>query len=215
MYNENMCASESSTSDKNKKTMTDINLPFEINYSTSKNNIYWSDDESTSVDQDDDTISTMSCCTLDTSAGNASQDTLEVYQLETDELEINYRGPKILLKNETPATICTANTIGLIRSRKLLRVLLDSGSNACLIKRSALPKGIIPKDLNSKKSFTTLAGILSAKQMVTLRDIRLPEFDKNRRITQQRALIFDSKTCKYDIILGTNFFIQNRNQFGL
>ena len=79
-------------------------------------------------------------------------------------MEINYRGPKILPKNETPATICTANTIGLLSSRKLLRVLLDSGSNACLIKRSALPKGIIPKDLTNKKSFTTLAGTLSAKK---------------------------------------------------
>ena len=98
MYDKNMCASEISTSDKNKKTMTDINLPFEINYSTSKNNIYWSDDESTSVDQDDDTISTMSCCTLDTSVGNASPDTLEVYQLETDELGINIEDQRSSLK---------------------------------------------------------------------------------------------------------------------
>ena len=42
-------------------------------------------------------------------------------------------------------------------------------------------------------------------QKVTLRDIRLPEFDKNRRINQQNALIFDNKNCKYDIILGTDF----------
>ena len=114
--------------------MSDIDSPFKINYSTNKDNIYWSDDGSKSFDHDDNTISTMSCCTLDTSIGNASLDTIEFYQLETDELEINYRGPKILPKNETPATICTANTIGLIRSRKLLRVLLDSNSNACLIK---------------------------------------------------------------------------------
>ena len=38
-----------------------------------------------------------------------------------------------------------------------------------------------------------------------MRDVSLPEFDKNRRISQQRALIFDNPTCKYDIILGTNF----------
>ena len=41
--------------------------------------------------------------------------------------------------------------------------------------------------------------------MVTLRDIRLPEFDKNRRIDEQRALVLDNTNCKYDIILGTNF----------
>ena len=55
MYDENMCASESSTSNKNKRTMTDIDLPFEINYSTSKDNIYWSDDESAPSNHDDDT----------------------------------------------------------------------------------------------------------------------------------------------------------------
>ena len=41
--------------------------------------------------------------------------------------------------------------------------------------------------------------------MVVRRELRLPEFDKNRRIESQRALIFDSKKCKYDMILGTNF----------
>ena len=40
--------------------------------------------------------------------------------------------------------------------------------------------------------------------MVKLRDIRLPEFDKNRRIDEQRAPVFDTRCC-YDIILGTDF----------
>ena len=40
--------------------------------------------------------------------------------------------------------------------------------------------------------------------MVTLRDIRLPEFNKNRRISEQEALVFDAK-CRYDIIFGTDF----------
>jgi hypothetical protein len=36
-----------------------------------------------------------------------------------------------------------------------------------------------------------------------MRDIRLPEFDKNRRVTQQKCLVYDK--CNYDLILGTNF----------
>ena len=139
------------------------------------------------------------------STGNATIETLQVYQLDADDFPVNYRGPKVLPKNETPATIYTANTIGLQHSRKLIRVLLDSGSNACLIKRSALPTGIIPKNLNDKKSFRTLAGTLTANQMVTMRDIRLPEFNRSTTIAQQRALIFDNPNCKYDLILGTNF----------
>ena len=44
-----------------------------------------------------------------------------------------------------------------------------------------------------------------AQQVITLHDIRLPEFDKNRRIAQQKALVFDNDNCRYDMILGTNF----------
>jgi hypothetical protein len=35
--------------------------------------------------------------------------------------------------------------------------------------------------------------------------MRLPEFDKNRHINQQKVLVFDNDNIKYDIILGTNF----------
>ena len=40
--------------------------------------------------------------------------------------------------------------------------------------------------------------------MTRLRDIRLPEFDKNRRVDEIKALIFDNE-CKYDIIFGADF----------
>jgi hypothetical protein len=38
-----------------------------------------------------------------------------------------------------------------------------------------------------------------------MQDLRLPEFDKNRRINQQKVLVFDNDNVKYDIILCTNF----------
>ena len=63
----------------------------------------------------------------------------------------------------------------------------------------------MPKKLGSRKNFRTLAGDLSTQEVVTMRDIRLPEFDKNRRIGQHNALVFDNDNCKYDIILGTDF----------
>ena len=50
----------------------------------------------------------------------------------------------------------------------------------------------------------TLVGTFTIADTVTLNDIRLPEFDKNRRIEEQKALVFDT-TCCYDIILGTDF----------
>ena len=55
------------------------------------------------------------------------------------------------------------------------------------------------------KNIKTLSGQVLAQQVVTLRNIRLPEFDKNRRISQQKALVFDNDNCWYNMILGTNF----------
>ena len=43
--------------------------------------------------------------------------------------------------------------------------------------------------------------------LVTLTEIRLPEFDKNRKVKQINAYVFDQK-CRYDIIFGTDFLGQ-------
>jgi hypothetical protein len=37
----------------------------------------------------------------------------------------------------------------------------------------------------------------------------LPELDKNRNVEQQKALIFESDTCRYDVILGAVFLTKN------
>ena len=82
-----------------------------------------------------------------------------------------------------------------------------------MIKRSALPKGVITKLLGDTKLVRTLAGHLKMQEVVTMQDIRLPEFDKNRRINQQKLLVFDNNNIKYDIILGTNFLSKTRINF--
>jgi hypothetical protein len=74
-----------------------------------------------------------------------------------------------------------------------------------MIKRSALPKGVISKLLGDTKLVRTLAGFLKMQEVVTMQDLRLPEFDKSRHIIQQKVLVFDNNNVKYDIILGTNF----------
>jgi hypothetical protein len=55
-----------------------------------------------------------------------------------------------------------------------------------MIKRSALPKGVITKLLGDTKLVITLAGHLKMQEVVTMHNLRLPEFDKNRRINQQK-----------------------------
>ncbi len=69
-----------------------------------------------------------------------------------------------------------------------------------MIKRSALPKGLTTKFLGDTKLVRTLAGGLKTQEVVRLRDIRLPKFDKNKHINQQKNLVFDNDNVKYDII---------------
>jgi hypothetical protein len=74
-----------------------------------------------------------------------------------------------------------------------------------MIKRSALPKSIITKLLGDTKLVRTLTGCLKLQEVITKQDTRLPEFDKNRRINQEKVLVLDNDNVKYNIILGTNF----------
>jgi hypothetical protein len=41
--------------------------------------------------------------------------------------------------------------------------------------------------------------------MVVLRNLRLLELDKNCNVDQQKALVFDADSCRYDVILGADF----------
>jgi hypothetical protein len=61
------------------------------------------------------------------------------------------------------------------------------------------------KTLESNRSIKTLGGKLTSQEVVTMQDIWLPEFDKNRRIDQHKCLVHDKDECKYDIILGSKF----------
>ena len=88
----------------------------------------------------------------------------------------------------TPITIMVVDTMGLKKSRSLLKVLFDPGSTKSLISRKVLPRGTQLIPLTSMKKVTTLADSMHTSDMVHLRDLRLPEIDKNRRI-----LIFDEK----------------------
>jgi hypothetical protein len=56
-----------------------------------------------------------------------------------------------------------------------------------MIKRSALPKGIITKLLGDTKLVGILTGHLKIQKVFTIQDLRLPKFDKNRRINQQKV----------------------------
>ncbi len=51
----------------------------------------------------------------------------------------------------------------------------------------------------------TLAGSYHSSAMAVMCNLRLPELDKDTNVELQKALIFESDTCKYDVILGADF----------
>ncbi len=70
-----------------------------------------------------------------------------------------------------------------------------------MMKRLALPKDVITKLLGDTKLVRTLAGHLKMDKVVTMQDLRLPKFDKNRHINQQKVLVFDKNKVKCNINL--------------
>ncbi len=85
-------------------------------------------------------------------------------------------------KRLTPLSIMVCDTILLVWSRTILKVLFDPGLTVTFIARKCLPRHCKPLPAVRPRSVNTLAGSCTASKMVVLCAIRLPELDKNRVI---------------------------------
>jgi hypothetical protein len=112
---------------------------------------------------------------------------------------------KAVPNNLTPVTIMVVDTISSVKSRILLKVLLDSGSTMTMINKKCLPRNCKPCKIASSRQINTLAGTYTSTEVVIMCNLRLPEFDESRNVDQQKALVFQSEICKYDVILGADF----------
>ena len=76
-----------------------------------------------------------------------------------------------------------------------------------------MPKKAKTVALANKKAIKTISGPMNATSMIEMRDIKLTKFDKNRKISEQTALIFDN-ACKYGVCsFGRRFPYQNWNGY--
>ncbi len=82
---------------------------------------------------------------------------------------------------------------------------MDSGSTTTMIIRKFLLKNCQTCKISNSRKIGTLAGSYTSSEMVVSHNLRLPELDKNRNVDQQKALIFDTDSCRYDVILGADF----------
>ena len=103
-----------------------------------------------------------------------------------------------------PITVLIVKRIGAVKTRKIYKVLLDSGSTTTLIHKDCLPKLAKPVEIKNAKRVSTLAGEMNVSQAIKLRNLQLPKFDNNQKMDSISALVFEKK-CRYDIILGSDF----------
>ena len=99
------------------------------------------------------------------------------------------------------------------RSPRVLRALLDTGGSCCMASEKILPPGTTatPEPI---EMVNTLAGHMTTQASVTMTGLRLPEFDRNIVIDQQKFKTF-SGPCKYDIILGADFLASTGDDMGV
>ena len=95
---------------------------------------------------------------------------------------------KTVPQNLTPVTIMVVETISSVRSRTLLKVLLDSESTTTLINKKCLPRHCKPCKLSSSRKVSTLAGTYTSTAMIIMCNLRLPLFDKTEMLTSIRHL---------------------------
>ncbi len=152
------------------------------------------------------------------STGNApkSPSTQPVCHIVTDEVYINLvqistkeamdiKSNENKQKQLTPVTIMVVDTISSVKSRILQKVLLDSGSTTTTIKRKCHPRNCQMCKFSKNRKIGTLTGSYNSSEMMVLHNLRLPELDKNRNVNQQKALVFDADSCRYNVILGADF----------
>jgi hypothetical protein len=84
-------------------------------------------------------------------------------------------------------------------------VLVNSEPTTTLINKKCFDRHCKPYKLSSSRKVSTLTGTYTFAEMVVMRNLRLPKFDKNRNVDQQKAHVFQSETCGCDVILGAGF----------
>jgi hypothetical protein len=100
----------------------------------------------------------------------------EVYAIAEDndsDKEVD-KTMKTVPQNLTPVTIMVVDTISSVRSRILLRVLLDSGYTTTLINKRCLTRNCKPCKIASSRKVNTLEGTYTSTGVVITRNLRLP-----------------------------------------
>ena len=107
---------------------------------------------------------------------------VDAYPLVVDEdpPEIMTASPAIKMLNKkrlAPTSIMVVDTISTVKSCTLLKVLFDPGSTSTLVSRKCLPRYCKTCPIKQERKINTLAGSCKTKEVVVMRNLRLPKLD--------------------------------------
>ena len=121
----------------------------------------------------------------------------------TDEGSLSQASSLPMPKPEDYAPYTSAQIYGMQGQRvstEPMVVLLDGGSHSTWMSRKILPPGCNPKTIGDYTG-ATLAGNFTTSQEVRCDSMILPEFFRNRTITDVDCKIFNAE-CRCDMIIG-------------
>ncbi len=133
-------------------------------------------------------------------------------KLRLTHLDLIIIGKIKIPKQELSVSICTVDTIGTIQSWKVLtnwyhaksKTLLTQALMSLWLNDQPYLKALSQSNLVISNLWGPLQVKPKTQKVATIQDLRLPKFDKNRHINQQKVLVFDNNNVKYDIILSIN-----------
>ncbi len=118
---------------------------------------------------------------LDSVSGdsNLSDDAYPLVE-DKDPPKVETASPAIKMPNKkwlTPTSNMVVNTISTVKSRTLLKVLFDPGFSSTLVSRKCLPRHCKMCPIKQERKINTLAGSCKTKEVVVMRNLRLPKLD--------------------------------------
>ena len=74
-------------------------------------------------------------------------------------------------------SVIVIDATGTVTSQTLRKVLFDPGSTKIVISKNTLPEGTVPLKLGNTQHASTPVCAMKVNEMVTLRNLKLPEFN--------------------------------------
>ena len=140
------------------------------------------------------------------------QHTCNAIQVDpTFDLEIDYSTFEVVFQSDDKGRVmpmatayCLVKSVNNFRCNRFLKCLFDTGGSKSMAHRSVVPSHVPLQPAPGSTLCNTIAGNYQPVGLITLEDMRFPEFTSNLSVDKHDFLVFEPK-CTFDLILGNDF----------